>query len=259
MSGARARRRGRPAAGALSALGDTVILAGASLARAVRPPVRPGAFLVQLHAVGVRSLGLSIVTAAFAGMVMAFQFGDGLGRFGARVYIGQTTVTALVRELAPILTALVVGGRVGAGITAELSGMAVTEQLDAMRALGADPWQRLVAPRLVAVIVAMPLLSVCADVVGFFGGMLVASAQYGVSPTLFTRGVLDFVEVGDVTSGLGKAVVFGVIVGAIACREGLRARGGTEGVGQATTRTVVASSLSVLAADLLLTKILLLR
>ena len=123
-------------------------------------------------------------------MVLAFQFGFGLERFGAKLFIGQTTVTALFRELGPILTALVVGGRVGAGIAAELGGMAVTEQIDAVRALGADPLQRLVAPRILADHdrAAAPR-RVCADLVGFFGGMLVASAEYGVSPQLYLRGV----------------------------------------------------------------------
>src|SRR5439155_8469237 len=129
--------------------------------------------------------------------------------FGAKLYIGQTTVTALFREIGPILTALVVGARIGAGIAAELAGMAVTEQTDAMRALGADPLQRLVAPRLVATVLALPLLTVCADGVGFFGGMIVASLQYGVSPSLYTHGVLDFVTVSDYLSGLYKTVVFG--------------------------------------------------
>jgi phospholipid/cholesterol/gamma-HCH transport system permease protein len=223
----------------------------------VRRSVRLGDIVYQLQAVGVRSLGLTVTMAAFAGMVMAFQFGYGLERFGAKLYIGQTTITALVRELGPILTALVAGGRVAAGIAAELGGMAVTEQIDAVRALGANPAHRLIAPRIIAVTIATPLLTVCANAVGFVGALVVSWAQYGVPPRLFVNGVYSFVEIGDFTSGLFKSVVFGMLIGAIACSAGMNAVGGTEGVGRATTHAVVASALSVLGADLLLTKLLL--
>jgi len=211
----------------------------------------------QVQAVGVRSLSLVVTMAVFAGMVLAFQFGYGLERFGAKLYIGQTTVTALVRELGPIMTALVAGGRIGAGIAAELGGMAVTEQLDAVRALGADPVQRLIAPRILAVTIAMPLLTVLADAVGSLGGLLVGWLQYGVPPRLFVSGVESFVTISDFGSGLLKAVVFGLIIGVISTAEGVRASGGTEGVGRATTRAVVAAALTVLASDFLLTKLML--
>jgi len=163
----------------------------------------------------------------------------------------------MVRGLGPSLTGLVAGGRIGAGIAAELGGMAVTEQLDAVRALGADPLQRLVAPRILAVAIAMPLLTVVADAVGFCGGLVVAWLQYGVPPRLFINGVYDFVTIHDFASGLFKALVFGVIIGVIACATGVRAEGGTEGVGRATTRAVVAAALTVLGADFLLTKLML--
>jgi phospholipid/cholesterol/gamma-HCH transport system permease protein len=243
--------------GLVESLGRVMLLVGRSARSLVRRAVRLVDIVYQLQSVGVRSLPLTLTMAAFAGMVMAFQFGYGLERFGAKLYIGQTTITALVRELGPILTALVAGGRIGAGIAAELGGMAVTEQLDAVRALGADPTQRLVAPRLIAVTIAMPLLTVCANAVGFAGALLVSWAQYGVPPRLFVNGVYAFVEISDFTSGLFKSVVFGLIVGAIACSAGVHADGGTEGVGRATTRAVVASALTVLAADLLLTKLML--
>jgi phospholipid/cholesterol/gamma-HCH transport system permease protein len=238
-------------------LGRIVLLIGRAVRSVRRRAVRLSDLAYQLEAIGVRSLGLTVTMAAFAGMVMAFQFGYGLERFGAKLYIGQTTVTALVRELGPILTALVAGGRVGAGIAAELGGMAVTEQIDAVRALGADPLQRLVAPRVVALTIALPLLTICADVVGTLGALIVAWAQWGVSPRLFINGVYGFVEMGDFASGLFKALVFGVLLGAISCNAGLRASGGTEGVGRATTRAVVAGALSVLAADFVLTKLML--
>jgi phospholipid/cholesterol/gamma-HCH transport system permease protein len=241
----------------LATLGRVALLVGRSGRALLRRTVRLSDIVYQLQSVGVNSLALTVTMAAFAGMVMAFQFGYGLERFGAKLYIGQTTITALVRELGPILTALVAGGRIGAGIAAELGGMAVTEQIDAVRALGANPAQRLVAPRLIAVTLAMPLLTICADAVGFVGALAVSWGQYGVPPRFFVNGVYTFVEIGDFTSGLSKSVVFGLLVGAIACSAGMNADGGTEGVGRATTRAVVASALSVLAADLILTKLML--
>ena len=185
-------------------LGALVLLVGRTGRGVAARSVRLRDVAYQVQAVGVRSLGLVVTMAAFAGMVLAFQFGYGLERFGAKLYIGQTTVTALVRELGPILTALVAGGRIGAGIAAELGGMAVTEQLDAVRALGADPVQRLVAPRILAVTLAMPLLTVVADAVGTAGGLVVAWLQYGVPPRLFVSGVEEFVTISDFGSGLIK-------------------------------------------------------
>jgi phospholipid/cholesterol/gamma-HCH transport system permease protein len=240
----------------IARLGRVALLVGRTARALFHRAVRFDDIVYQLHSVGVRSLALTVTMSAFAGMVLAFQFGYGLERFGAKLYIGQTTVTAIVRELGPVLTALVAGGRIGAGIAAELAGMAVTEQLDAVQALGADPLQRLVAPRLVATTIAMPLLCVCADGVGYLGGMLIASLQYGVPPRLYINGVYDFVTIADFSSGIVKAVVFGFVVGAVSCSSGLRARGGTEGVGQATTRAVVASALIVLGVDFVLTKLL---
>lgn len=242
---------------ALASLGGLLLLVGGAVAQAGRPPVQPRNYFYQLQQIGSRALGLAVAMSAFAGAVLAFQFGEGLERFGAKLYIGQTSVTGLFRELGPILTALVVGGRVAAGIAAELGGMVVSEQIDAVRALGASPLGRLVAPRLFATTLTMPLLAILADVVGVLGAMAVARLQYGIPARLFLSGVYDFVTFGDFFSGLIKSVAFGFLVGAVACQSGLAAGGGTEGVGHATTRAVVASSLAVLAADLVLTKLLL--
>ena len=241
----------------LARFGQITMLIGRTCALVIRRPLRLRVIIYQLLEVGAASLPLALTMSAFAGMVLAFQFGHGLERFGAKLFIGQTTVTALFRELGPILTALVVGGRIGAGITAELGGMAVSDQIDAVRALGADPVRRLVVPRVIAVVIALPLLTICGDLVGAVGGMIVAGLQYGVSPSLYLRGVLDFVTVSDFVTGIVKAFIFGIIIGGVACNFGTRARGGTEGVGQATTKSVVWSALLVLFADLLLTKILL--
>jgi phospholipid/cholesterol/gamma-HCH transport system permease protein len=241
----------------LAPLGRATIFLGRT-ARSLMPrSLRFADIVYQIQSLGVRSLGLVVTMAGFAGMVMAFQFGMGLERFGAKLYIGQTTVTGLVRELGPVMTALIGGGRIGAGIAAELGGMAVTEQIDAVRALGADPTARLVSPRLLAVALTMPLLTVVADACGFLGSMLVAQLQYGVSPRLFVSGVYSFVTIGDFVSGLVKSVAFGLIIGVVACESGMQASGGTEGVGRATTHAVVTSALLVLGADVLFTKLLL--
>lgn len=248
---------GQSAVDLLIGVGHVARVTQASLSRIGQPPRHLREHLVQMTQIGVRSLPLALPMAAFGGMVMAFQMGYGLQLFGARDFIGQTTIVSLLREITPILTGLVVGGRMSAGMAAEIGGMAVTEQLDAMRALGADPLQRLVAPRLVAACVTMPMLVLFADVVGFLGAMFVAWGQYAVSPRLFTQGVVAFITPSDFFSGLIKAVVFAFLISTIACTEGLRARGGAEGLGRTTTRAVVASSLAVLAADLLLTKLML--
>lgn len=250
-------RLGHRAVDALADVGRVARLAHASLSRIWQPPRLPRDYLVQAMQVGVRSLPLALAMSAFGGMVMAFQMGYGLELFGARDVIGQTTVVSLLREITPILTGLVVGGRMSAGMAAEIGGMAVTEQLDAMRALGADPLQRLVAPRLVAACATLPLLVAFADGIGFLGAMLIAWWQYDVSPHVFTRGVIEFVTASDFLSGLVKAVAFAFLIASIACSEGLRARGGAAGLGRTTIRAVVASSLTVLAADLLLTKLML--
>jgi phospholipid/cholesterol/gamma-HCH transport system permease protein len=248
---------GRSTLDLFAATGQAAAMVARTVPAALHPPLQLGNYAYQILQVGARSLALATVMAAFSGMVMAFQFGYGLERFGAKLYIGQATVTALFRELAPILTALVVGGRVSAGIAAELGGMAVTEQIDAVRVLGADPLARLVAPRLFATTLCLPLLTVAADVVGFFGGMVVGWLQYGVSPSLFAHGAYDFVTLSDFWTGLVKSLAYGVLVGAIACYHGLRATGGTEGVGRAATGAVVHGALACLVADLLLTKLLL--
>ena len=227
---------GEQTLGALAGLGQVFLLLSRSARRALRRPWQLGNYVYQVVQVGVHSLSLGITMAVFAGMVLAFQFGYGLERFGAKLYIGQITVTALFRELGPMLTALIVGARIGAGMAAELGGMAVTQQIDAARALGGDPWQRLVAPRLLATTLSLPLLSVVSDVVGSFGGMIVAWAEYEVPPHLFIRGVYDFVTVGDFLTGIIKSAVFGLIIATLSCREGMRAEGGTEGVGEATTQ-----------------------
>jgi phospholipid/cholesterol/gamma-HCH transport system permease protein len=237
--------------------GRFVLLAAASF-RALRRRRFPWLeILRQLEAIGARSSSIVVLTALFTGMVLALQTGIALERFGAKLYVGGVVGLALSRELGPVLTALMVGGRVGAGITAEIGSMQVTEQVDAIRALGADPVQKLVLPRVVAATLALPLLTALANVLGMLGGMLIASTQFGISPNFFLDNVVWAVTVQDVLSGIAKTFVFGWIIAMVGCFNGFETTGGTEGVGRATTAAVVVASITVLVADFFLTKLLL--
>lgn len=220
-----------------------------------RRPFEVQSTLYQMESLGVRSVGIASVTSLFVGMVMAVQFAFGLQKFGGMEYTGRIIGISFSRELAPTLTAVIVGGRIGAGIAAELGSMAVTEQIDAIRALGADPVKKLVVPRLLASVVVMPVLGAFALVLGFAGAMGITAAQFGIPAGFFLRTSLGAVTFGDYFSGLYKTPFFGAIIALIGCHFGLITRGGTEGVGQATTRTVVAISIAILMADFFLTKV----
>ena len=242
---------------AFATAGAIALLGGRTLRAALRRPFALAAVGRQIEVMGYRSLSVVVLTAVFSSMVMTVQFAVQMARFGAKEYVGNVVSLSLVRELGPVLTALMVGGRVGAGIAAELGSMAVTEQIDAMRAMGADPVKELVVPRVVAGAIALPLLTMIADALGIFGAMGIARLDSRIDATYFFHATLRAVTLDDLMGGLVKSVFFGVAIALIACYRGLGTRGGTEGVGRATTRAVVASALSVLAADLVLTKALL--
>ena len=244
-------RRGIASAGAV------LLLGGRALACMARRPFAVRETAHQLEAIGYRSLSVVVLTAIFSSMVMTVQFAVQLARFGAKEYVGNVVSLSLVRELGPVLTALMVGGRFGAGIAAELGSMQVTEQVDAMRAMGADPVKELVMPRVLACAIALPLLTAIADVLGVAGAMVIAALDSGIRMFYFFHATLRAVQLGDLVGGLVKAVFFGVVIALIACQRGLSARGGTQGVGRATTETVVIASIVVLIADFILTKLLL--
>ncbi|MBV8452177.1 MAG: ABC transporter permease, partial [Deltaproteobacteria bacterium] len=214
-------------------------------------------FIEQLDNIGWRSLNVVNLTAIFTGMVLALQMGGFLSRFGAKIYVSRIMGISLLREMGPVLTALMIGARVGAGIAAELGSMTVTEQVDAMRALASSPVKKLVVPRVLATIVILPVLTMIADAVGLFGGLLISVTQLGVSAEFFYMSLIRNVGLRDLMSGLGKAIFFGYLISIIACHKGLGARGGADGVGRATTSAVVAASISILAADFFLTKLFL--
>ena len=209
----------------------------------------------QLDAIGVRSLNVVNLTALFTGMVLALQTGQALSRFGAKTYISQIMGMSLFREMGPVLTALMLGARVGAGITAELGSMKVTEQIDAMRALATDPVRKLVVPRVLAAIIMLPMLTIVTDAVGLVGGMVIAVSQLGIGGEYFFRSLIRSTRVDDLLSGLGKALCFGYLIAIIACTKGLGTSGGADGVGRATTTAVVAASISILVTDFFLTKL----
>ena len=210
----------------------------------------------QIVWIGVSSIPIVILTAVFTGMVLALQTAYGLQRFGAKNYVGNLVGLALAKELGPVLTAVMVCGRVGAGIAAEIASMVVTEQVDAMRALGGDPIRRLVTPRMVAGLISMPLLSGLAVITGVLGGMAVAVFELDISAHQYYRSYLYAVQIYDVLEGLIKSTVFGLIVVSIACYKGMQCRGGTEGVGLTTTSAVVTGSLTVLVSNFFITKLL---
>jgi len=243
--------------GFLGTVGEVVLLVWHTLLATLRRPPQARVVLDQLHEVGVRSLSIVNLTAVFTGMVMALQLGYFLSRFGAKIFVSKIVGLAIVSELGPVLTALMIGGRVGAGMAAELGTMKVTEQVDALRSLGADPLRYLVAPRLLAITIMLPLLTGMADFVGVVGGMVIAKSELNVPPSFYVTSLVQFMTLTDIARSMIKGVVFAAIIGSIACYNGLSAEGGADGVGRATTRTVVVSSINVLIADFFLTKFML--
>jgi phospholipid/cholesterol/gamma-HCH transport system permease protein len=207
---------------------------------------------------GVRSLLLANTAAMFTGMVFALQAAVYLSRFGADLYVGPLVALSIVRELGPVLTAILVGGKVASGITAELGSMKVTEQIDALRAIGVNYIKRLVVPRVWAALFVFPLVTALADFVGLVGGMLIAVYERHIDIYLYWNTIFYWVVIRDLLTGIGKSFFFGVLVTLIGCHNGLDMTGGTEGLGRATTATVVQVSIAVVIADFFLTKIFLL-
>ena len=240
----------------LEELGRFFQMLGATAAWAIKPPYDVPEHFRQMVRVGVDSIPVVVLTTLFTGMVMALQTFNGFARFHAEDFVGSVVALSLTRELAPVLTALMVTGRVGSAMAAELGTMRVTEQIDALTALGTEPVQYLVVPRVAASILMMPLLVMLGDAVGMYGGYLVAVQLLGANPITYIDNSFQFLEVSDVTSGIVKAAVFGLIFSLVACVRGYYTEGGAEGVGRATTRAVVAGSLAVLFADFFLTKLL---
>ncbi|MEE8520892.1 MAG: ABC transporter permease [Gemmatimonadota bacterium] len=219
----------------------------------------------QMDVIGVGSLGIVLLTGLFTGMVLALQSSIEMKRFGASIYIGRLVGASAVRELGPVLTALMVAGRVGSGMAAQLGSMKVTEQIDALNVIGTDPIKKLVTPRLVAALIMLPLLTVITDIVAIFGGMMIATIKLDLTTDLYMRSVYETLASSgfvfgvvpkDVLGGLIKPFFFGGIIAMTGCYFGLQTRGGTEGVGVSTTRAVVTASILILAVDYFLTQVM---
>ncbi|HSC70022.1 MAG TPA: ABC transporter permease [Candidatus Methylomirabilis sp.] len=218
------------------------------------PPFYYREFAIQMDKIGVGSLFIIILTGAFTGMVMALQFLAQLKPFAATSYVGGMVMVTMVKELGPVLSALMVAGRVGSAITAELGTMVVTEQVDAMQVEGTDIVKRLVTPRLKAILVSLPLLTVVTDAVSVVGGYAMA-AGYGIKPIMYINSLTQFMFFIDYAEGLVKPLVFGFIIAMMGCYTGLRTYGGAAGVGEAAKRTVVLSSILILIVDFFIAKI----
>ncbi|HEV7786081.1 MAG TPA: ABC transporter permease [Thermoanaerobaculia bacterium] len=231
------------------------ILTGRAFLAMIAPPYEVGLWVRQMDQIGVRSLGVAGITTFFTGMVLALQTALSLPALGVKYYIGSVVSKSLVRELGPVLTALIVGGRIGSGMTAEIGTMKVTEQIDALRAMAADPVKKLVVPKLVATLVMLPALTILGDALGILGGLIVAVVTLDLAHGLYINDVLHTLKLGDVFSGIGKSFFFAYFITIIGCYNGLNTTGGADGVGRATTNTVVLSSILVLVSDFFLTKL----
>lgn len=241
---------------ALLELQETTLMAARAVRGLFKRPRYIPETIAQMDAIGVGSLTIIILTGFFTGGVLTVQTFPTLKSYGAQSQTGYLVAVSLVRELGPVLCALMVTGRVGSAISAELGSMVVSQQIDAMRALGTDPIRKLVAPRMWALLVSLPLLTVLADVLGIFGGWVTAVTLYSVSSSVFISAVRDGITTDDLIGGVVKPLVFSLIIGTIACRQGLNTEGGTVGVGRSTTRAVVMASIVVIIADYFLAKAL---
>ena len=242
--------------GAVEEFGKNTVFTARALWGIVRPPYRLRNLFRQMEFVGNQSLSIVLITGAFTGMVFAVQTDFAFGRFGARGLIGSTVVLALTRELGPVLTSLMVNGRVGSAMAAEIGTMRVTEQIDALESMAVDPVQYLASPRIGASILMLPILCAAFDLVGALGVSYVATQVLGVNPGPYYARMEWFVDPDDIWGGMLKSSVFGFIIASVGCYRGFTASGGAEGVGRATTRAVVASGVAVLVVDYFITVIL---
>jgi len=226
----------------IAALQDFFILAGRAFKNIFRTPHYKDDLFLQMDTIGVGSLPIVILTGLFTGMVMALQMSRALRTYGATGQTGQIVAFTLVRELGPVLTALLVAGRNASGIASELGSMKVTEQIDAMRALGTDPVQKLVTPRLIATMFVLPLLTIIADFVGMVGGFVISYFMLDLTPSEYWTPAWQNLAFNDVVQGLVKPLVFAMVISLVGCFFGIRTTGGTQGVGRSTTQAVVVAS-----------------
>jgi phospholipid/cholesterol/gamma-HCH transport system permease protein len=240
----------------VATVGELSIFALTGISHIFRPPFYPRLVLRSFLEIGFFSLPVVALTALFTGMVLALQSYTGFSRFNAESAIASVVVLSVTRELGPVLAGLMVSGRAGAAMAAELGTMRVTDQIDALSTLSTAPMKYLVAPRLLAGLIAMPLLVVIADILGVMGGFLVATLKLGFTPGTYLVSTFSNLRTEDVVSGLIKAAVFGFVIALMGCFNGYRSKGGAQGVGAATTSAVVSASILILALDYVLTQVL---
>lgn len=250
-------RFGRKGSSIVDYIGGLAELVGEAITDCFSRPFYGTEVMRQMDELGVKSVAITGITALFTGMVLALQTAYSLEAFGGKMFVGRVVSLSLVRELGPVLTALMVGGRVGSGITAEIGSMTVTEQVDALRAMAISPSRRLVVPRVVAVVLMMPVLTAIADALGILGGLAIAVLELRMTFQDYFTSILQQLSISDISSGLAKTLFFGFEIAAIGCYNGLQVEGGAAAVGRATTRTVVLASISILVSDFFLTKLFL--
>ena len=246
---------GRVVLGFLGHIGRLTIFAGTAISHCVRPPLYPRLIGQQMIDIGYYSLPVVGLTAIFSGMDLALQSYTGFARFSAESAVANVVVLSITRELGPVLAGLMVAGRIGASMAAEIGTMRVTEQIDALTTLSTNPFKYLVVPRLVAGVLMLPLLVLVADIIGVFGGYLVGVYKLGFNAGVYINSTVDFLEPLDVISGLVKASVFGFLIALMGCYNGYYSKGGAQGVGAATTNAVVSASILILTSNYLITEL----
>src|SRR5579871_1175743 len=239
----------------IAAVNDFYTLTGRALINVIRPPHYLDDTLTQMDTIGFGSLMIVVLVSFASGLIITMQMSRALAQYGATGQVGQIVAITIVRELGPLLTAIVVAGRNASGIASELGSMKVTEQIDAMRALGTDPIQKLVTPRMIALAVMLPVLTILADFIGMVGGFLIAYFNIGLTPDQYWRTAYRALEYNDLAQGLIKPFLFGFVISLVGCFYGLRTTGGTQGVGRATTEAVVVASVWVFLLTSLITRI----
>lgn len=246
---------GRAFLSALVTIGRLTLFTLRALLHCVRPPYYWRLLLRQMVDIGYYSLPVVGMTAIFTGMVLALQSFTGFSRFSAESAIPNVVVVSITRELGPVLASLMVAGRIGAAMAAEIGTMRVTDQIDALSTLSTNPMRYLVAPRLLAGVTMVPILVLVADIVGVFGGYLLSTYKLGFNPSTYLHNTFDFLKTDDVVSGLVKAAVFGFLVALMGCYHGFNSKGGAQGVGTATTNAVVSASILILISDYIVTEL----
>ncbi len=240
----------------LGSTGHLILFTATALRHVVLPPFFFRITLQQMLRIGYFSLPVVGLTAIFTGAVLALQIYIGGSRFNAEGFVGQVVVISMVRELGPVLAALMLAGRVSSAIAAEIGTMRVTEQIDALTTLATNPFKYLIAPRLIAATISLPILVLIADIIGVMGGFLAATQRLGLNAGVYMKSTLDVLKAEDVTSGLTKAAVFGFLIALMGCYHGYNSKGGAQGVGAATTDAVVSASILILLFNYIMTDFL---